>query len=75
MALFHLLNEGTIKILSFYFEMPRNLCSRALDCYKVFVKQTDETVELFAIARKLRNALGIEVPALTHVVLRSFLFY
>ncbi|KAJ3228230.1 hypothetical protein HK099_005240 [Clydaea vesicula] len=66
MALFHLLNEGVIKILSCYFEMERDYASKALEIYKVFSKQTTKTVEMFEIARKLRSSLGVEVPVFKH---------
>lgn len=67
MALFHLLNEGVIRTLSLYFEMERPFAARALEIYKNFARQTTKTVEMFAIARKLRATLGVEVPEFKHV--------
>ncbi len=67
MALFHLLNEGVMRILTVYFEMERPQASQALEIYKMFAKITEKVVELFDIARKIRGALGIEVPIFKHV--------
>lgn len=74
MALFHLLNEGVMRILTVYFEMERPQASQALEIYKMFAKITEKVVELFDIARKLRGALGIEVPIFKHVKRRVSCF-
>ncbi|TPX63056.1 hypothetical protein SpCBS45565_g06889 [Spizellomyces sp. 'palustris'] len=66
MALFHLLNEAVIRILSEYFEMSKTDATRALQIYKNFATQTTKTVEFFDIARRLRHALGLEVPDFKH---------
>ncbi|KAI9017622.1 AP180 N-terminal homology domain-containing protein, partial [Gaertneriomyces semiglobifer] len=66
MALFHLLNEAVIRILGEYFEMSKGDATRALQIYKNFARQTEKTVEFFEIARKLKHALGLEVPVFKH---------
>ncbi|KAI9089582.1 ANTH domain-containing protein [Phlyctochytrium arcticum] len=66
MALFHLLNEAVIRILSEYFEMAKLDASRALQVYKNFATQTTKTVEFFEIARRLKPALGVDVPVFKH---------
>ncbi|KAJ3327605.1 hypothetical protein HDU76_011445 [Blyttiomyces sp. JEL0837] len=66
MSLFHLLNEGVIRILGSYFEMAKPDATKALQIYKNFAQQTTKTVEFFDIARRLRNALGIDVPVFKH---------
>ncbi|KAJ3161985.1 hypothetical protein HDU86_005683 [Geranomyces michiganensis] len=66
MALFHLLNESVIRILSEYFEMSKSDAGRALQIYKNFAAQTTKTVEFFEIARRLKHALGIDVPLFKH---------
>ncbi|KAJ3146929.1 hypothetical protein HDU89_005959 [Geranomyces variabilis] len=66
MALFHLLNESVIRILGEYFEMSKSDAGRALQIYKNFATQTTKTVEFFEIARRLKHALGIDVPVFKH---------
>ncbi|KAI8819925.1 ANTH domain-containing protein [Fimicolochytrium jonesii] len=66
MALFHLLNESVIRILGEYFEMSKSDAERALQIYKNFATQTTKTVEFFDIARRLKHALGMDVPAFKH---------
>ncbi|KAJ3035865.1 hypothetical protein HDV00_003338 [Rhizophlyctis rosea] len=66
MALFHLLNEGVIRILGEYFEMEKRDATQALQIYKNFAIQTGKTVEFFEIARKLRHDLGLDVPVFKH---------
>ncbi|KAI8846480.1 ANTH domain-containing protein, partial [Chytridium lagenaria] len=66
MSLFHLMNEGVIRILGCYFDMEKSEAQRALQIYKNFAQQTTKTVEFFDIARKLRNSLGIDIPSFKH---------
>jgi hypothetical protein len=66
MSLFHLLNEGVIRILGSYFELERPLAQKSLQIYKTFAQQTTKIVEFFDIARRLRGALGIDVPQFKH---------
>ncbi|KAJ3019294.1 hypothetical protein HKX48_002239 [Thoreauomyces humboldtii] len=66
MALFHLLNESVIRILGEYFEMTKTDATRALQIYKNFATQTTKTVEFFEIARRLKHALGLDVPVFKH---------
>lgn len=67
MSLFHVLNEGVIKILGFYFEMQKNEATRSLSIYKTFCEQAIKINGFFDIARKLRNELGIDIPDIKHV--------
>ncbi|KAJ3212961.1 hypothetical protein HDU67_003491 [Dinochytrium kinnereticum] len=66
MSLFHLMNEGVIRILGCYFDMEKSDAQKALQIYKNFAQQTTKTVEFFDIARKLRNSLGIDIPVFKH---------
>ncbi|KAJ3104020.1 hypothetical protein HDU97_009567 [Phlyctochytrium planicorne] len=66
MALFHLMNEGVIRILGCYFDMEKSEAQKALQIYKSFAQQTTRTVEFFDIARKLKSSLGIDVPIFKH---------
>lgn len=67
MSLFHLANEGIIRVLSLYFEMEQRFAGRALDIYKTFAKQTEKMNDMFSVARKLKSTLAIDVPNFKHV--------
>ncbi|KAI9343115.1 ANTH domain-containing protein [Obelidium mucronatum] len=69
MSLFHIMNEGVIRLLSGYFDLPREEAQKGLVIYKTFATQTTKTVEFFEIARKLRDSLGVEVPRFKHAPL------
>ncbi|KAJ3024538.1 UNVERIFIED_CONTAM: hypothetical protein HDU68_008021 [Siphonaria sp. JEL0065] len=69
MSLFHIMNEGVIRLLSGYFDLPREEAQKGLGIYKTFATQTTKTVEFFEIARKLRDSLGVEVPKFKHAPL------
>ncbi|KAJ3063958.1 hypothetical protein HDU98_000287 [Podochytrium sp. JEL0797] len=69
MSLFHIMNEGVIRLLSGYFDLPKAEAQRGLAIYKTFATQTTKTVEFFEIARKLRDSLGVEVPKFKHAPL------
>ncbi|KAJ3125069.1 hypothetical protein HK098_000626 [Nowakowskiella sp. JEL0407] len=56
LSLFHLLNEGVIRILGGYFELPKSEATLALQVYKQFASQTSRTVQFFEIARNLQGA-------------------
>ncbi|KAJ3064504.1 hypothetical protein HK102_008185, partial [Quaeritorhiza haematococci] len=66
MQLFHLMNEGVIRILGSYFEMTKSDATQALQIYQTFAQQTGKTVQFFEIARKLKSALGMDVPVFKH---------
>ncbi|KAJ3412064.1 hypothetical protein HDV05_001344 [Chytridiales sp. JEL 0842] len=66
MSLFHLLNEGVIRILGSYFEMEKPYAQKSLQIYKSFAQQTAKVVEFFDIARRLRQPLGIDIPQFKH---------
>jgi hypothetical protein len=66
MSLFHLANEAIIRVLSFYFEMEYDFAKMALTAYKNFVKQTKRIIEMFDVARRLKNTLAIDVPLFKH---------
>ncbi|KAI9206714.1 uncharacterized protein BJ171DRAFT_17831 [Polychytrium aggregatum] len=71
MALFHLLNEGVIRILGIFFEMERDDAQKAMDIYKKFAGQAQRIIDFFDIARRLRSDLGIDIPHFKHVCFRS----
>ena len=66
LALFHLMNEGTINVLEHYFEMSKYDAERALKIYKTFSKQTDQVVEFLSTARHYEHATRLEIPKLKH---------
>ncbi|KAJ1562499.1 hypothetical protein HK096_008814 [Nowakowskiella sp. JEL0078] len=66
LALFHLLNEGVIRILGGYFEMQKGDATLALHIYKQFAQQTTKTVNFFDLARRLQSVLGVQIPDLKH---------
>jgi len=66
LALFHLMNEGTINVLEHYFEMSKYDAERALKIYKTFSTQTDQVVEFLSTARHYENATRLEIPKLKH---------
>ena len=66
LALFHIMNEGTINVLEHYFEMSKYDAERALKIYKTFSKQTDQVVEFLSMARHYEHATRLEIPKLKH---------
>lgn len=66
LALFHVMNEGTINVLEHYFEMSKYDAERALTIYKTFSKQTSLVVEFLSTARRYENATRLEIPKLKH---------
>ena len=66
LALFHIMNEGTINVLEHYFEMSKYDAERALRIYKTFSKQTDQVVEFLSMARHYEHATRLEIPKLKH---------
>ncbi|KAI8810392.1 ANTH domain-containing protein [Cladochytrium replicatum] len=66
MSLFHLLNEGVIRILGSYFEMTKQEATESLAIYKRFASQTKKAVEFFDTAKSLRGQLGVEIPTFNH---------
>ncbi|KAI8613905.1 ANTH domain-containing protein [Chytriomyces sp. MP71] len=66
LSLFHILNEGVIKMLGEYFELPKAEALRGLAIYKTFATQTSRTVTFFETARRLGDSLGIDVPTFKH---------
>ena len=66
LALYHVMNEGTINVLEHYFEMSKVDAERALGIYKTFSRQTEEVVSFLSIARQYENATRLEIPKLKH---------
>jgi hypothetical protein len=66
LALFHLMNEGTINVLEHYFEMSKYDAERAFKIYKTFSTQTDQVVEFLSTARHYEHATRLEIPKLKH---------
>lgn len=66
LALFNLMNEGTINVLEHYFEMSKYDAERALKIYKTFSKQTDQVVDFLTMARQYEHATRLEIPKLKH---------
>ncbi|RVD86235.1 uncharacterized protein DFL_004522 [Arthrobotrys flagrans] len=66
LAFFHVVNEGVINVLEHYFEMSRYDAERALEIYKVFTRQTEDTVEFLQNARRLETATRLQIPNVKH---------
>ncbi|KAF1810447.1 ANTH-domain-containing protein [Eremomyces bilateralis CBS 781.70] len=66
LALFHVMNEGTINVLEHYLEMSKSDAERALKLYKSFTKQTDHVVKYLSTARQFEYATRLEIPKIKH---------
>ncbi|KAH8816517.1 ANTH domain-containing protein [Xylogone sp. PMI_703] len=66
LALFHVVNQGLINILSHFFEMSRPDAERAMEIYRNFTKQTDFVVGYLGTARQYEHQTRVEVPKLKH---------
>ncbi|CRG90012.1 ENTH domain-containing protein C19F8,03c [Talaromyces islandicus] len=66
LALYSVMNEGTISVLENYFEMSRPDSERALKIYKTFGVQTEEVVKFLGVARHFEYATRLEIPNLKH---------
>ncbi|KAF2665128.1 ANTH-domain-containing protein [Microthyrium microscopicum] len=66
LALFHVMNEGTITVLEKFFEMSKTDAERALRIYRSFVKQTEQVVRYLSIARHYDHATRLEIPKIKH---------
>ncbi|EED16371.1 ENTH domain protein [Talaromyces stipitatus ATCC 10500] len=66
LALYSVMNEGTINVLEHYFEMSRPDSERALEIYKTFSAQTEEVVKFLGVARHFEYATRLEIPNLKH---------
>ncbi|KAL4973911.1 ANTH domain-containing protein [Aspergillus desertorum] len=66
LALYSVMNEGTINVLEHYFEMSRPDSERALEIYKTFTAQTEEVVKFLGVARHFESATRLEIPKLKH---------
>ncbi|KAF2203152.1 ANTH-domain-containing protein [Delitschia confertaspora ATCC 74209] len=66
LALFHVMNEGTINVLEHFFELSHSDASRALDIYKTFVKQTERVVHYLSVARLHEHSTRLEIPKIKH---------
>ncbi|KAJ9661342.1 hypothetical protein H2201_006534 [Coniosporium apollinis] len=65
-ALFHVMNEGTINVLEHFFEMSHPDAERALMIYKEFTKQTDRVVQYLSVARLHEHSTRLEIPKIKH---------
>ncbi|OLY85216.1 Clathrin coat assembly protein [Smittium mucronatum] len=66
LKLFQTMNEGAIKTLSIFFDLPEVDMSRALDLYKRFVKLVERTNEYLEESRRFEPLLGFTIPELLH---------
>ncbi|KAF2140983.1 uncharacterized protein K452DRAFT_327263 [Aplosporella prunicola CBS 121167] len=66
LALFHVMNEGTINVLERYFEMSHTDAERALKIYKTFTRQTEAVVQYLSIARLHEHSTRLEIPKIKH---------
>ncbi|KAF2085144.1 ANTH-domain-containing protein [Saccharata proteae CBS 121410] len=66
LALFHIMNEGTINVLEHYFEMSHPDAERALKIYRSFTRQTEMVVQFLSIARLHEHSTRLEIPKIKH---------
>ncbi|PSN70158.1 ANTH-domain-containing protein, partial [Corynespora cassiicola Philippines] len=66
LVLFHVMNEGTINILEHYFELSKPDATRALNIYRVFVRQTEQVVQYLSLARMHEHSTRLEIPKIKH---------
>ncbi|KAK8173758.1 ENTH domain-containing protein [Phyllosticta citrichinensis] len=66
LALFHVMNEGTINVLEHYFEMSHPDAERALRIYRMFCRQTDAVVQYLSVARLHEHSTRLEIPKIKH---------
>ncbi|OMJ16081.1 ENTH domain-containing protein [Smittium culicis] len=66
LKLFQTMNEGAIKTLSIFFDLPEVDMSRALDLYKRFVKLIERTNDYLDKSRRFEPLLGFTIPELLH---------
>ncbi|ORZ11168.1 AP180 N-terminal homology domain-containing protein [Absidia repens] len=69
LALFQVVNEAVVNILEHYFTMSQMDAKLALEIYKRFAQQTQETMEYLDNARKIQHELGISIPTVNHAPL------
>lgn len=67
LALFQVVNEAVVNILEHYFTMSQLDAKLALEIYKRFAQQTQETMEYLDNARKIQHELCISIPVVNHV--------
>lgn len=67
LALFQAVNEAVVNILEHYFTMSQLDAKLALEIYKRFAQQTQETMEYLDNARKIQHELCISIPVVNHV--------
>ncbi|OMJ10954.1 ENTH domain-containing protein, partial [Smittium culicis] len=66
LKLFQTMNEGAIKTLSIFFDLPEVDMARALDLYKRFVKLIERTNDYLDKSRRFEPLLGFTIPELLH---------
>ena len=71
-SLFHVLNEGVVRLLATFFEMEKPLAKTALEIYKGFADQTKRTTAFFDAANRMALELGLQIPTFKHVRLISY---
>ncbi|SAL99555.1 hypothetical protein [Absidia glauca] len=69
LALFQVVNEAVVNILEHYFTMSQLDAKLALEIYKRFAQQTQETMEYLDNARKIQHELCISIPVVNHAPL------
>ncbi|KAI8342862.1 ANTH domain-containing protein [Chlamydoabsidia padenii] len=69
LALFQVANEAVVNILEHYFTMTQLDAKLALEIYKRFAQQTQETMEYLDNARKIQHELCISIPVVNHAPL------
>ncbi|KOS21517.1 ENTH domain-containing protein [Escovopsis weberi] len=66
LPLFQVLNQGLINILGHFFEMSKTDAEKAMDIYRLFIKQTDYVVQFLSTAKQWQHHTRVEVPRLKH---------
>ncbi|KAI8372995.1 AP180 N-terminal homology domain-containing protein [Radiomyces spectabilis] len=67
LVLFQTVNEGVVNILEQYFTMSQTDARAALEIYKRFSRQTEDTIAFMATARHLQHEMHMTIPVPKHV--------
>ena len=62
-AVFLLINESMVRMLSLFFTMKKLEAGQAVEIYKRFTKQTKKIEEMFELASRNEYLLNIRIPA------------
>ncbi|KAI8968852.1 AP180 N-terminal homology domain-containing protein [Mycotypha africana] len=67
LVFFQMINEAIVNILEHYFAMNKTDARASLDIYKLFAKQTEDTIAYLDRARQYQHDLNISIPKVKHI--------